>query len=300
MKNLNIIPLILVLVLLASSLLVKVNSEVGVQVNKEGDDIIYEDDIAFISRQLRIKHQKERKDLKGKFKKEREDLFNRLENEKGDLLERLKREEGDLSERIDRERDDFDKKLERELKELKRKHKEEVEEEINERKVDRLYRRRSRQGLAKNNKKDRITAREAIKLREKDVKDARRTERFVEISTNLEDPLFISFAEVAGARTEFMRVKNTDIEFKVKLINQTPKIINTAQIVWERKVPYSETITTITAKKNISKPIVPYETRIIKYNELDTKRDGELYNVHVSYVTFEDGSRWNNPLLAKN
>ena len=69
-------------------------------------------------------------------------------------------------------------------------------------------------------------------------------------------------------------------------------------IIWERKIPFTETLT-IQKETKISRPIVPYERRIVEYNDLDSKREGETYRVKIASVVFEDGTQWKNPVLSK-
>jgi len=88
---------------------------------------------------------------------------------------------------------------------------------------------------------------------------------------------------------------NVELKFKLRLVNQTSKIIDSALIVWERQLPFTDKLTMIKETK-ISKPIVPYQKRTIEYNDLDSKREGETYKVKIAHIIFEDGTQWKNPL----
>ena len=59
-------------------------------------------------------------------------------------------------------------------------------------------------------------------------------------------------------------------------------------------MPFTEGLTILKETK-ISKPIIPYEKRIVQYNDLDSKRQGEEYRVKVAKIVFEDGTQWKNP-----
>ena len=142
-------------------------------------------------------------------------------------------------------------------------------------------------------------AREHFFERRKEIRTTKKTDRFVEISRNEDDPLYIVNAEVLKDKTDFLGIKDIQFSYKVELLNQTPKIINTVLIIWERRIPFTESLT-IAKQTKISKPITPYEKRIVKYKDLDSKREGEEYRVKIAKVIFEDGTQWKNPTLAKN
>lgn len=141
-------------------------------------------------------------------------------------------------------------------------------------------------------------ARVAIHERNKQIRKTKRTKKYVEITSSEEDPLFITDAYVKNTKSEYLKLKGVEVKYNLKLLNQTPKIINSVLIIWERKIPFTETLT-IQKETKISRPIVPYERRIVEYNDLDSKREGETYRVKIASVVFEDGTQWKNPVLSK-
>ncbi len=146
--------------------------------------------------------------------------------------------------------------------------------------------------------KQKNIARESIHQRNKQIRKTKRTKKYVEITSSEEDPLFIIDAYVKNTKSEYLKLKGVEVKYNLKLINQTPKIIKSVLIIWERKIPFTETLT-IQKETKISRPIVPYERRIVEYNDLDSKREGETYRVKIASVVFEDGTQWKNPVLSK-
>ena len=136
--------------------------------------------------------------------------------------------------------------------------------------------------------------------REKEVKAAKRIKRVVDVTTSESDPLLIKHAEVKNTKTLFLKVKDVDFSYQIILKNQTPKIINFALIVWDRKIPFTGGETLIKKTVTVSKPIVPYEERIVEFNEPDSKREGESFAVRVVKVIFEDKTEWKNPLVHED
>ena len=93
-----------------------------------------------------------------------------------------------------------------------------------------------------------------------------------------------------------MKIKNIELKYRLELHNQTPKIINFALIIWEKKLAFNDT-QTLAKQIKIAKPIVPYEKRIFEHNEPNSRRDGETYKVKIAKIVFEDGTQWKNPAV---
>lgn len=146
--------------------------------------------------------------------------------------------------------------------------------------------------------KQKYIARALLKEREKEIKKAKKAKKLIEIVSLEEDPVYISDASVLKTKSTYLKLKDVELKYKLELVNQTPKIINSVLVMWERKIPFTETLTIIKETK-ISKPLIPYEKRIVEYNDLDSKREGETYKVKISSVIFEDGTRWKSPSLSR-
>ena len=129
-----------------------------------------------------------------------------------------------------------------------------------------------------------------------EIREVKKSNNTVEIITNEEDPLYIKKAQVLNSKTSFLGVKDVEFKYKLELYNQTPKIINFVLIVWERKPVFNDT-QTLAKEVKVAKPIIPYEKRIVEYNELDSKRSGETYKVKIAKIVFEDGTQWKNPAV---
>lgn len=132
--------------------------------------------------------------------------------------------------------------------------------------------------------------------RKAEIKLTKKRKRHVEIITNENDPIYILDAEVKDSISDFLKIENVEFKYWLKLHNQTPKIVDSVFIIWERKIPFTESLT-ISKKTKISKPFIPYEKRVIEYNDLDSKREGESYSVKIARIVFEDGTQWLNPYV---
>lgn len=200
---------------------------------------------------------------KEKYRKELEDLKNRQKQEMEDLWKKRKQETEDLKKKIEN-----DKAQEKTLK-----------KKVMEKQTESM-----------------LAAQKAVNERSKEVLEVKKSDNTVEIITNKEDPLYIQSAQVLKSKTEFMKIGDVELKYKLELHNQTPKIINFVLIVWERKLAFNET-QTLAKEVKVSKPIVPYENRIVEYNELNSRREGETYKVEIAKVVFEDGTQWKNPAV---
>ena len=207
----------------------------------------------------------------------------------------------EAKEKYQKEKGELYKKYQKERKEAREQHLKQRKEEIEKRKKERKEKRKKREA-EKNissaikdkgweNKKLAMTL---IKEREEEIKTVHKAKRHVEIITNESDPLYITKADVLDAKTSFLKIKEVEIKYKLEIHNQTPKIINSVLVIWERKIPFLESQTVIKETK-ISKPIIPYEKRVVEYNDLDSKREGEIYTVKIANIIFEDGTQWKNP-----
>jgi len=196
----------------------------------------------------------------------------------------------ELSRKQKKERLELRQKQENERKAEKEKIKAEKEKARQE-KLKRLESEKKAYGLDKKiddkSLSQRSVAKIAIHERKKQIRKTKRTKRLVEIISSEEDPLYISDASVKNAKSEYLKLRGVEIKYRLKLINQTPKIINSVLVIWERKIPFTETLT-IQKQTKISKPIIPYEKRMVQYNDLDSKREGETYRVKIASVVFED------------
>ncbi|MBI3590819.1 MAG: hypothetical protein HY094_05510 [Candidatus Melainabacteria bacterium] len=189
--------------------------------------------------------------------------------------------------REDKQVQDFIEKQKKELEDFKKKREEEKTKEKNIEKK-----------TLEETTKNQFIAKEEIDKRNKEIQKAKHTDKVVEVYTSEEDPLYILEAEVLDTKTKFLKLRNVDFKYKLRIQNQTPKIISSALIIWERKIPFTESLT-INKETKISKPIIPYEKRLVEYNDIDSKRQGETYRVKIAKVTFEDGTQWKNPILYK-
>ena len=196
----------------------------------------------------------------------------------------------ELREQQEKERNGLREKHKIEIKEARERYlKEKQEKKEQTKKVNSI-----KEKVTKESTKNKKIARDLIWERKKEVQKTTLADKLVEIISNENDPLFIRQAEVINARTEFLKIKNVESNYKIEVKNQTPKIINTVLIVWERKIPYDESLT-IAKQTKVSKPLVPYEERVIEYNDLNSRREGESYKVKIANITFEDGTQWKNP-----
>ena len=179
--------------------------------------------------------------------------------------------------------------------ELKEKQKKEKEELIKKLQTEKEKEETLKEKTSQEELKNKAQAQEQIYKRNKEIKQARKKDRNVEVTTSENDPLYIQRADVLNTKTKFLKIKNVDLKYKLVLHNQTPKIINTALIIWERRIPFTES-QTILKEVKISKPVIPYEKRVVEYNDLNSRREGETYKVKIAKVIFEDGTQWSNPL----
>jgi len=215
------------------------------------------------------------------------------------LQEKQAKEIEELREKQKAERIQERERKTQEIAELRQKQKEERERKKQEKAESRQKQKEERDAYKKTSeitRGNKLLARKAMNDRKKEIWEVKRLKRYVEVITNEEDPIYITKANVLDSKTEFLQVKDMEFQYKLKIKNQTPKIINSALIIWERKKPFSDS-STIMRETKISKPIVPYEERIVEYNELDSKRQGETYKVKITNVIFEDGTQWKNPVL---
>ncbi len=206
-------------------------------------------------------------------------FFFKKNKEITELEEKHTKEKKELKEKIKKEKEEQREKALAEKEELKKKQESE--------KVD-------KKSLTDKVNEYKQTANKEIYKRNRSIMKTRHSKRMVEIITNESDPLYIKEAKVLDSKTQFLKVRNVDYKYKLELLNQTPKIINSALIIWERKIPFTESLT-IMKETKISKPIIPYEKRIVEYNDLNSKREGESYRVKIAKIIFEDGTQWKNP-----
>lgn len=228
--------------------------------------------------------------------KKQEDAVDELKNRQKKELDDLKKEEKTKKEEEKKEKpavsriDELKDRQEKELNELAERQKQEKEQLEQERIKERLILEKAKEVRSENSAKAKVE----IKEYKKEVRKAKRAKSVVEVITNENDPLYIQFAEVKGGKTKFLKVKGVELSYKIKLKNQTPKIVTSALIGWERSVSFNES-QTISKEAKIAKPIAPYSTRIVQFNETNSKRDGETYKVKVEKVIFKDGTQWKNP-----
>lgn len=186
------------------------------------------------------------------------------------------------------------KQREEKASEIKRK-KEERDAEIKRKKQEVEESKEKQKKAQKEIIKNKFAAREVTREEKKEIKQVRRAVASVEIISEKEDPVHILEARVAKAKTKYLKLKDVELNYKLKIENQTPKIVTTASIVWERIVPFDK-LSTLKKETKVSKPLIPYEKRIVEYNDIDSTRQGEVYRVKISKVIFKDGSQWKNPL----
>ena len=226
----------------------------------------------------------------------RHSLFFQTSNEARELRQKHRQESIELRNRKKTERKEA---LERHRilrKETKEKYKKEREEKANNLKTKKAIKENLNKSSRTEKLKNKAVANEKIKEQDTIIRKTKKSGRYIEIITNENDPLFIASADVLNAKTEFLKIKDVEFKYKIKVQNQTPKIINSALIIWERELPFNPS-QTILKETTISKPFIPYEKRIIEYNDLNSKREGESYKVKVANVIFEDGTQWKNPNL---
>lgn len=226
-----------------------------------------------------------RSELREKYLKEQRELTERQRQEKIQAQERYIQERKEARKRYEQERKDaIEKRVkEREAAQNKLKAEQAIQENIST---------QTHQEALKN----KVLTEMATKELNKEIKKVKKVKRTVEVVTNENDPLYIFDASVLNAKTQFLGIKHVELKYKIVVHNQTPKIINSALIQWERKIPFGES-QAILKETKISAPITPYEKRVIEYNDLDSTRQGELYKVKIANIIFEDGTQWKNPAL---
>ena len=201
-----------------------------------------------------------------------------------DTATRHRQEQAELRERQRKER----------AEERARKREERIRTK-QEKKEERTRKRQEQKQVRGESLKTKYIAKQQIRERKKEIRKAKHKSATIEVIADSEDPLFIIEAKVTKAKTKYLKLKDVDLNYKIKIQNQTPKIITTVSLVWDRSIPFNKS-SEITRETKISKPIIPYEKRVVEYNEVDSKREGETYRVKITKVVFEDGSQWNNPL----
>ena len=187
---------------------------------------------------------------------------------------------------------------EQELKNLKERQQQEIENQKKRQEAENKRTTEVKKKILETQTKTTETAKPQIQAREKEIKVADRSERIVEVITHELDPLYIKLAQVKKTKTKFLRMKHVDLEYRLDLVNQTPKIINFVLLTWERKISFSN-VQTLSKQFKISKPLVPYKVEKFRFNEVDSKREGETYKAVINRIIFEDGTEWNNPAVAK-
>ena len=206
-------------------------------------------------------------------------FFFKKNKEIAELEEKQRKEKKELKEKVKKDKIDQKEKAIAQKEELKKKRKVEETE---------------KKSFTGKLNKYKQTARNEIYDRNKAIRKIRHSKKLIEIITSENDPLYIKKALVLDSKTNYLKIKDVEYKYKLELLNQTPKIINSALIIWERKTPFTESLT-IMKETKISKPIVPYEKRIVEYNDLNSKREGESYRVKIAKILFEDGTQWKNP-----
>jgi len=209
--------------------------------------------------------------------------------------DKQKRTEEELTTRQKSEREE-QKKATKELKKEQKREREELKSE-QKKEQEALYKEQEAEKAKIIELQTRKTAKTLTVAREKQIKVSKKSKRYVEITTSENDPIYIASAAVLDAKTMFLKIKKVEFNYKLVIKNQTPKIINSFLIIWERSITFLDT-QTLTKETKISKPMVPYEKRIVEYNEVDSKRPGEVYRVKIARVIFEDGTEWINPAAS--
>lgn len=216
-------------------------------------------------------------EIKNKSEEDMRDLINKGREERTTLREKERFERAELLLKEKKERAALREKQKNEKNELKQKQE-------------------ARTAEVKKIRNEKLEAKGQINDRLAEIRKARWSKKSIEIITDENDPIYIVNADVLEGKTEFLKIKSIDYKYKLSLVNQTPKIINSVLIIWERRIPFTETLT-IAKRTKISRPIIPYEKRIVQYNDLNSKREGETYKVKIAKVLFEDGTQWKNPLI---
>lgn len=255
-------------------------AQVGVS---QKNSLVDSDALSLFDSELKYKQIEEQKELKEKIKKDEENLKERLKNEE----ERIKKEKKELKERAKKEKSDLI------LKQKK-------EREIESKKLRELRAKgvTDKKRIKNKRSKNLTEAERQIQERARVINKTKSRQRGISITSTDDDPLLITDARVYASQSKFLKVEGVQNSYETRIINQTPKIINNALIVWERSIPFTAG-TTIAREVRLSKPLVPYEERKIEHSEIDNKREGESYNVRVERIIFEDGTQWKNSKSKK-
>jgi len=186
---------------------------------------------------------------------------------------------------VDEQKNEQREKHNKELEELKKKQKQEIEDLKKKIETKKAQEATLQKKVMEKQIESMSFTQKIIDERNKEVKEIKKTSNTVEIITNEEDPLYIKKAQVLESKTKFMGVKDIEFKYKLELYNQTPKIISFVLIVWERSLAFNNT-QTLAKQVKVAKPITPYEKRIVEYNELNSRRDGETYKVKIAKIIF--------------
>lgn len=217
------------------------------------------------------------------------------QEERKKLRERHLQEQKEANEQYAKDLKQAEERYEQEKKQAIEKQKQEKEEAIVKEKIEKSIQENVDKSKSQETLKNKDLAKNVLKEREKEIKKVKKLKRTVDVITNEGDPLFITDARVLNAKTSFLKIKDVELKYKLTVHNQTPKIISSALILWERKIPFGDS-QRILKETKVSKPIIPYEKRVIEYNDLDSTRQGEVYKVKIANIIFEDGTQWKNPL----
>ena len=201
-----------------------------------------------------------------------------------------------VNEQKNKQENDRREKHRKELEDLKNKQKQEIEDLKKKIETEKAQEAVLQKKVMKKQTESMLFTKKIIDERNKEIKEIKESANTVEVITNEEDPLYIKKAQVLESETNFMKIKDVEFKYRLELKNQTPKIINFVLITWERRLVFNDTQTLI-KQVRVSKPIIPYEKRIVEYNELNSRRDGETYKVKIARIVFEDGTQWKNPAI---
>ena len=187
-------------------------------------------------------------------------------------------------------------KYKQELENLKNRQKLETEELKKKQESEKVREVTLQKKIIEKQAENMLAVQKVINERDLEIREVKKNNNTIEIITNEEDPLYIKKAQVLNSKTSFLGIKDVEFKYKLELHNQTPKIINFVLMIWERKPAFNDT-QTLAKEVKVAKPIIPYEKRIVEYNELDSKRNGETYKVKIAKIVFEDGTQWKNPAV---
>jgi len=177
-------------------------------------------------------------------------------------------------------------KQEFEMKALVEKQKQERAQEVEERKQQKVE--------EAEKKALKLDVKGRLKEQEEYIEKVQNSKRSIKVISGEEDPILIVDAIIKDGKTAFLKMSGVELNYKIKIKNQTPKIIDRFSFTWQRKLPFDESLN-FDKETSISKPLIPYEDRIVEYNELNYEREGEIYLVKVNKIVFQDGTQWVNP-----